>query len=526
MVYTSCAAKLAASIQQDCNKPLVGGYTGRAVIMSAIDFERAEVVRSATNPREILSIVLPPDGSVMAYTVDNVFAQPFTGSTTAGNNENGRNGYLKTVSVRVPMRGADTSMKVIEPLVKDPNGFVMILEKRDKVGDGSYEVIGYQNALRGDIAGVTRDESANGGDWIVPLTTVEKWAEVTLVGSAETYESAKKEFEGLFGFEPQITRMVLIADEVQLSANGLVIVEYMQRGEKVRDTYSALSNTYVPIPAGVEATVYGVVTAINYDEQSNIFSSLDVSKNTALTYLDCNGCTRLTSLDLSKNTALTYLGCNDCTGLTSLDLSKNTALTNLYCFGCTGLTSLDLSKNTALTYLDCIGCTGLTSLDLSKNTALTHLYCYDCTGLTSLDVSKTTALTYLDCNGCTGLTSLDVSKNTALTNLYCHGCTGLTSLDLSKNTALTDLYCFGCTGLMLLDIQNTAQLAGNDLFTGISTNLKTLQVAGTSAWAYERVENWLNNDAPRNGMLYVDENTPQAVITAAEAEDWEVVYVS
>ena len=318
MTYISCAAKIAANIQQDCNRPLVGGYTGRAVIMSATDFERAEVVRSASNPRKILSIVLPPNGSVMAYKIDNVFSAPFTGSTTAGNNENGRNGYLKTVSVRVPMRGADTSMKVIEPLVKDPNGFVMILEKRDKVGDGSYEVIGYQNALRGDIAGVTRDESANGGDWIVPLTTVEKWAEVTLVGSAETYESARKEFEGLFGFEPQVTRMVLTEDSgghVQLSANGLVIVEYMQNGEKVRNTYSALSDTDVPIPANVEATVYGAVTVINSNGNSNIFSSLDLSKNTALVCLDCIGCTGLTSLDLSKNTALTELDCDGCTGM-------------------------------------------------------------------------------------------------------------------------------------------------------------------------------------------------------------------
>ena len=507
MAYTSCAAKIAANIQQDCNRPLVGGYTGRAVIMSAKDFERAEVVRSATNQRKILSIVLPPDGSVMAYTIDNVFSAPFTGSTTAGNNENGRNGYLKTVSVRVPMRGADTSMKVIEPLVKDPNGFVMILEKRDKVGDGSYEVIGYQNALRGDIAGVTRDESANGGDWIVPLNTVEKWAEVTLVGADETYESAKKEFEGLFGFEPQITRMVLTEDsgeQVQLSANGLVIVEYMQNGEKVRNTYSALSNTYVPIPAGVEATVYGEVTVINNDGNSNVFSSLDVSKNTAVTYLICNGCTGITSLDVSKNTALIGLGCNGCTGITSLDLSKNTALIGLDCSDCTGITSLDLSKNTALTKLDCRGCTGITSLDVSKNTALT----------------------YLICNGCTGLTSLDLSKNTALTNLSCRGCTGITSLDVSKNTSLTYLICDGCTGLTLLDIQNTSALNDGTILDQSIANLTTLQVAGTSAQAYGQVESWLNDYAPNDGELYVDEDTPQSVITAAEAKNWEVNYVS
>lgn len=329
MEYKSCAAQIAASIAQDCNKPLVGGYTGRAVIIPANDFAMAEVVVDAANPRKILSVVLPPDGSIMSYTIDNVFATPFTGSSTTGNTDTGRNGYLKTLSVRVPMRGADTSMKVIEPLIKSADGFVVIAEKRDRVGDGSFEVIGYQNALRGDIASVTRDENANGGDWVVNLTTIEKWAEVALVGNNDDYETAKKEFDGLFGFEPQITRMVLTedsSDKVQLSANGLVIVEYMQNGEKVRNTYSALNNTYVPIPAGVEATVYGVVTDINRDGNSNIFSSLDLSKNSALTSLDCNGCNGLTSLDFSKNSALTRLYCYGCNGLMLLDIQNTSAL--------------------------------------------------------------------------------------------------------------------------------------------------------------------------------------------------------
>lgn len=506
MAYKSCAAKIAASIQQDCNRPLVGGYTGRAVIMAVLDFTRAEVVRSADNPRKIMSIVLPPDGSVMAYTIDNVFSAPFSGSTTAGNTDNGRNGYLKTLSVRVPMRGADVSMKVIEPLVKSAEGFVVIAEKRDKVGDGSYEVIGYQNALRGDIAGVTRDESANGGDWIVPLTTVESWAEVDLVGAAETYESAKKEFEGLFGFEPMITKMVITEgnDSVQLSADGLVIVEYMQDGEKVRNTYGALADTYVPVPADIEVTIYGRVTAINPDKTGKLFSSIDVSNNPALTYLDCYDCNGLTSLDLSKNVALTVLNCSDCTGLTSLDLSNNPALTHLDCYGCTGLTSLDLSKNTALTKLECSDCTGLTSLEVSKNAALTNLVCI----------------------GCTGLTSLDVSKNAALTLLYCGGCTGLTSLDVSKNNSLIQLDCSDCAELMLIDIQNTLVLNTGIVADQSMTNLTTLQVAGTSAWAYRQVENWLSDYAPNDGKIYVDENTPQAVITAAEAKDWEVIYQS
>ncbi len=187
----------------------------------------------------------------------------------------------------------------------------------------------------------------------------------------------------------------------------------------------------------------------NGNEVFNQLTSLDVSKNTALTALYCSY-NQLTSLDVSKNTVLTDLWCNN-NQLTSLDVSKNTALTLLWCNN-NQLTSLDVSRNTVLTDLNCQN-NQLTSLDVSNNTALTALYCtYN--QLTSLDISKNTALTLLWCNN-NQLTSLDVSRNTVLTDLNCQN-NQLTSLDVSNNTALTALYCT-YNQLTSLDIsKNTA----------------------------------------------------------------------
>ena len=94
---------------------------------------------------------------------------------------------------------------------------------------------------------------------------------------------------------------------------------------------------------------------------------------------------QLTSLDVSKNKALTYLDCYS-NQLTSLDVSKNTALTQLYCKN-NQLTKLDVSKNTALTELNCSN-NQLTKLDVSKNTTLFYLGCFN-NQLTSLDISNT-----------------------------------------------------------------------------------------------------------------------------------------
>ena len=479
MAYTSCAAKIAASIQQNCERPLVGGYTGRAVIIPANDFARADVVVLATNPREILSIILPPDGSVMPYSIDNVFQTPFSGSSTAGNADNGRNGYLKTLAVRVPMRGADVSKDVVEPLVKDAAGFVVIVEKRDKVGDGSFEVIGYQNSVRGDISSVTRDESANGGDWLVNLTAIESWAEVTLVGSAETYYSAKKEFEGLLYFEPNEIRMTssIGGFGMTLSADGLVYIDTYKNGIKTRNIYTGLNDNIVNIiaDANSEVVIYGDVTSFSCT--NNSLSSLDVRKNVKLQHLYCHH-NSLTSLDLSKNVDLVKLG-----------VSNNP------------LASLDVSKNINLQELSCTN-NSLSSLDVSKNIKLQYLYCHH-----------------------NSLTSLDLSKNLSLVELSCQN-NSITSLDLSNNTALVFLNCYDIPTLMLIDIQNTNALADGTILDQGMANLTTLQVAGTSAWAYEKVESWLSDFAPDGGMIYVDENTPQGVITEAEGKSWEVVYVS
>lgn len=420
MAYKSCAAKIAASIQQDCNKPLVGGYTGRAVILSVLDFERAEVVRSATNPRKILSIVLPPDGSVIAYMVDNVFAQPFAGSTTAGNSDDGRNGYLKTVNVRVPMRGADTSMEVIEPLVKDPNGFVMILEKRDKVSDGSYEVIGYQNALRGNIAGVTRDESANGGDWIVPLTTVEKWAEVTLVGADEDYASAKMNFESIMSFEPSIIRLKPANNDLvisKLSGNGQIIIEYTTSFDPTtpqRMTYTSPNDEYVSFPYEEfkTVTIYGDVTKLDLnDEGFTTFSGIKVEGN---------------------------------------------------------------SKLQTLVIADCV----LEYLDVEKATEL-----------------KTLILEY----------------------------TRVSSLDLSPNKKLSSIQ-LGSTNAMMINLSGLQEVI--NLTMPNNDSCTTLLVNGANENVQNAAQQWITNTAAQNGNLYVDENTNQSLIVAAEAKDWDVTYVS
>ena len=189
---------------------------------------------------------------------------------------------------------------------------------------------------------------------------------------------------------------------------------------------------------------------------NNNLSSIDVSKNTALTFLDL-GYNNISSIDVSNNTALTtlYLSNNN---LSSIDVSKNTALTYLY-LSSSNLSSIDVSTNTALTYLN-LSWNNISEIDLSKNTALTRLY-LSSNNLSSIDVSKNTALTSLDLDS-NNISSIDLSKNTALTSLSLSD-NNLSFINVSKNTELKSLYLSG-NNLNSIDLSKNPELTHLDLY--------------------------------------------------------------
>ncbi len=182
---------------------------------------------------------------------------------------------------------------------------------------------------------------------------------------------------------------------------------------------------YEPHFTALDVSKNPILEDLRFHNLYKPIASLDVSKNTALTFLACEG-SQLEELDVSKNTALQVLSCNE-NNLTSLDVSKNT---ELYAFRCAynQLTTLDVSKNKALKSLVCDE-NDISSIDVSNNTKLERLSCSS-NNLSSLDVSKNTVLGSLDCYN-NKLTSLDISKNPKLKNLYCY-CNQIKTEEMSK----------------------------------------------------------------------------------------------
>lgn len=191
LAFTSCAGNIAANIAKDCDNPQVGGYTGRGLLIPLSNTLTFAV--DAQNPRIITGITMA-QGDKLAV-IDNVWPSAFTDSVTQSNGDAGRLQYDKTFSFRIPLRGAGVSKDIVEPLANAPLGFLAILEKKDRRGDGSFEAVGYGQGLTVKPDGIMRNENENGGDIVVTMSCQEQYFETTFFDT--DYATTKAAFEAL-----------------------------------------------------------------------------------------------------------------------------------------------------------------------------------------------------------------------------------------------------------------------------------------------------------------------------------------
>ena len=278
---------------------------------------------------------------------------------------------------------------------------------------------------------------------------------------------------------------------------------YMTQTELQNLTYLSVSSKSISNMQGIEKLIY----LKDLRCYSNTFTSLDLSSNTALTYLDCAPNSQLTSLSIGNCTNLETLICYS-TGITSLSLSNLSKLKKLSCYS-TKLTSLTVTGKSNLTELNCSNCTSLTSiqcynnalttLNVTGNTALKSLSCYENANLATITgLANCTALTYLDCEDCkitdlsavnsmtnleklfarnNKLTSFTLTNKPNLTYVRLNGNTSMTTATITGNGKLATLYISGCSSLNRVDCQSNA-LTSLDV-TG-NTALKELRCYSNS----------------------------------------------
>ena len=257
---------------------------------------------------------------------------------------------------------------------------------------------------------------------------------------------------------------------------------------------------------------------------NNNFNHLDLSQNSALEYLDCEGGItgfffvafsngQITDINLPQNSSLNFINCSR-NKISHLNLSQNNSITYLNCSD-NRIFNLDLGLNPNLDTLICRN-NNLLTLDVSQCTGLKSLICNNVSfgpwgggasstnNLTFLDLSQNPSLENLDCSD-NNLSYLDLSQNINLTDLNCSG-NNLSNINLSQNYALRNLNCRD-NQILELDISNDTLLttlicgsAGGFISFGVGNNLKTLDVSQNPNLEYlDCSNNELKNLDLKNG---------------------------
>ncbi|SNR15294.1 hypothetical protein [Tenacibaculum jejuense] len=276
----------------------------------------------------------------------------------------------------------------------------------------------------------------------------------------------------------------------------------------IDDTTNFRDTNYCNYTAIPDAKFEARLEALGYDDISGDgqvpteliegITSLTVNKQSITDFTGIQDFTSLTSLDVGNNSAGSIDISNlvllefvrlDAMSLSSIDVSKNTALTDLRCSYNSGMTNIDISKNTLLETIH-ISNNSLTSVDVSNNPLLYELRASS-NDLTTIDVSKNTKLLGLNLSNNPNLTSLDLANNTILQELSATNCglnsvtsinttdlkevrlsnNNLTSLDLSNSIAsIFELY-VGENNLTSLDVTGAVRLFTLSAYSNSITNL-------------------------------------------------------
>ena len=168
----------------------------------------------------------------------------------------------------------------------------------------------------------------------------------------------------------------------------------------------------------VPTTLIENITSLNVSNLS-ITDFTGIQDFIGLTSLNVGNNTGVKSIDLSNLTLLESLRL-DAMSLTSIDITKNVALTEFRCAYNSAIPSIDVSKNIALKTL-VLGNNSFTEIDLSQNTALEILR-MSSNDLVALDLSNNIALKEVDLSK-NKLTSLNLKNgnNTNIVNINIRG---------------------------------------------------------------------------------------------------------
>lgn len=187
MSFTPCLGAISANIAPDCDNPRIVGYESVALIFNRDDIDWANITYSSSNPRIIEDIAVKTGKK--PFVVENPRLNPASFNGTSSEYAADTDRFDKNVQFYFDGIGGENSADVIEPLKS--GSYLMILQRKDHRGDGSFPVVGLQSGLV--ASALVQDEET--GYWLVTMSTSEPSAECSFFDT--DYATTKTAFDTL-----------------------------------------------------------------------------------------------------------------------------------------------------------------------------------------------------------------------------------------------------------------------------------------------------------------------------------------
>lgn len=190
--FTPCLGVIKDNMSQDCDNPRVAGYEDIALIFNRSEIDWTAVTYDSTNKRIVKSIAMATGKTPYVVYNPRVNPAPFNGTNATFNSDTNR--YDKTVQCYYEGIGGKAALEVVEPL--KAGSYVMLLQRKDHRGDGSFQLIGFESGLKATAQ--VQDEET--GYWLMTMTTDEPSADVAFFDT--DYATTKSAFDTLRNLVP------------------------------------------------------------------------------------------------------------------------------------------------------------------------------------------------------------------------------------------------------------------------------------------------------------------------------------
>lgn len=191
MAFTPCTSVLGDSIDVNCTAPRIKGYEQSGFIVKKSDIDLVTTTISGTNPRIITNLGIKAGGVVAAIYNKKQNPLPFGGTKTTYNRD--ADAYDKLVQFYYEGIGGASAKNVVEPLKSGE--YVVVLERKDHRGDGSFQVFGYQVGVSSANNGGAQVQDEETGYWLMTMATQEPFSEMSLFDT--DYATTKEAFDDI-----------------------------------------------------------------------------------------------------------------------------------------------------------------------------------------------------------------------------------------------------------------------------------------------------------------------------------------